>query len=262
MSFKTLNERSSINMNKHLIFIGLFWSIFGIVSCNKSQNNIISTQINEPSISKKINSEFGSTLVENKNLTTFIPDDYIIIDQIYGDLNKDGVEDIVLLIKATDKSNIVQDEYRGEQDRNRRGIIILLNKEGVYEEAVKNVDCFSSENEDGGVYFAPDLFIEISKGNLYIGYDHGRYGSWNYTFRYQNLDFELIGFDASERHGPVVLNETSINFLTKKKIFQRNTFENEEEEEEVFSTEVTKINIFNLIKLSEIEDFDNLKIAQ
>jgi len=249
-------------MKKHLILIGLIWSIFGIVSCNKPQNNLISTQVAESSISEEDNSVFVGSIKGNKDLTTFIPDGYIIIEEIYGDLNKDGMEDCVLIVKATDKENIIQDEYRGEQDRNRRGLIILLNKNGVYVEAVKNIGCFSSENEDGGVYFAPDLSVNISKGNLYISYDHGRYGGWKYTFRNQNSDFELIGYDASEKRGPVVLNETSINFLTKKKIVRQNTLENEEEDYEVFSEEVTKINISNLKKLSEIKDFDTLQILQ
>ena len=78
-------------------------------------------------------------------------------------LNKDGLEDCALIIKGPDKSKIVKDESRGELDRNRRGIIVLLQKNEGYELAVKNYDCFSSENEDGGVYFAPDLGVEITK---------------------------------------------------------------------------------------------------
>jgi hypothetical protein len=198
---------------------------------------------------------------QKKELTEFLPEGYVIFDKIYGDLNKDGIEDSVIIIKGTDKNNIIKDEYRGELDRNRRGIIVLFNKKGSYELGVKNYDCFSSENEDGGVYFAPELSVEIKKGNLYVHYAHGRYGYWRYTFRFQNSDFELIGYDESDNFGPITNAQTSINFLTKKKLHRINTNQNAETDgEEVFKETWTKIKVDKFIKLSEIKDFDELEV--
>jgi hypothetical protein len=125
----------------------------------------------------------------------------------------------------------------------------------------KNYDCFSSGNEDGGVYFAPELSIEIDKGNLYIHYSHGRYGYWRYTFRLQNSDFELIGYDSSDNRGAVINNEISINYLTKKKIVKENTSANAESGEEFFKETVTKVNNNKPIKLSKIKDFDRLDVS-
>ena len=51
-------------------------------------------------------------------------------------------------------------------DRNRRGIIILFTEKDGYKLASKNYNCFSSENEDGGNYFSPELWVEERKGNL------------------------------------------------------------------------------------------------
>ena len=198
---------------------------------------------------------------QRKNPSDFLPNGYVVFEKVNGDLNKDGIDDCVLLIKGTDKSKIVTDDYRGKLDRNRRGIIILFNKNDHYELVVKNYNCFSSENEDGGVYFAPELSIEINKGNLYAHYGHGRYGYWKYTFRFQNSDFELIGYDQSDNHGPIVNSETSINFLSKKKQERLNTNENAEGGDEVFKETWKKINVFNLIKLSEIKDFDELDMT-
>lgn len=199
---------------------------------------------------------------QQKNPADFVPKGYVVFEKINGDLNKDSIEDCVLIIKGTDTSKIVTDENQKRLDRNRRGIIVLFNKNGHYDLAVKNYDCFSSENEDGGVYYAPELSIEIKKGNLYINYAHGRYGYWGYTFRFQNSDFELIGFDDSDNNGPVVISETSINFLIKKKIVKKNTNEDADSGEEVFSTTTKKINIDRLIKLSEIKDFDDLDMSE
>jgi hypothetical protein len=193
-----------------------------------------------------------------ESLSDFLPNGYIIFDTIYGDLNNDGKEDCVLITKGTDKTEIVQDEYRGELDRNRRGLIVLLNKNSGYELFIQNENCFSSENEDGGVYFAPELFIIIEKGKLFIHYAHGRYGYWKYTFRIKQNDLELIGYDQSDNRGPIVSRVESINFLTKKKLIKENVnIDTEEPENEVFKETWEDIQVDQLLKLSKVEDFDN-----
>lgn len=249
-------------MNKYLYFIITILIVSINISCKESKNKNESVEDNTiPHIKEEFEEDNLVTPEIKKEPIDFIPKDYIIFDTIYGDLDKDGIEDLVYMIKGTDKSKIITHEYRGKLDRNRRGIIVLLNKKEGYELAIKNYDCFSSENEDGGVYYAPELSIEIDKGKLFISYAHGRYGYWSYTFRYQNNDLELIGYDASENHGPIVLNETSINFLTRQKIEKENTNRNyDPEEEEVFVETKNKIATNKLIKLSEIKDFDELEL--
>lgn len=202
---------------------------------------------------------FGQT-EQGKELTNFLPKGFVISERINGDLNKDGIEDCVLIIKGTDKSKIIKDRFLEESDRNRRGIIILFKKNNHYELAVKNYDCFSSENEDGGVYFAPELSIEINKGNLYINYGHGRYGYCSYSFRFQNSDFELIGYDSSDDSGPIVNRLTSVNFLSKKIQIKENINQNAKEDgDEVFKETWKKIQVDKLVKLSEVKDFDQLE---
>lgn len=77
-------------------------------------------------------------------------------------MNKDGQEDYVFMVKATNKKNIVKGS-QGEIDRNRRGIIIAFKNDDRYDVVLKNMSCFSSENEEGGVYFAPELDLDIKK---------------------------------------------------------------------------------------------------
>lgn len=197
-----------------------------------------------------------------KDPADFLPNGYVIFEKIYGDLNKDGIDDLVFIIKGTDKDKIVREEYRGVLDRNRRGIIVLWKEKNGYREIVKNYDCFSSENEDGGVYFPPELSVEISKGKLYLHYSHGRYGYWKYTFRYKNPDFELIGYDSSSDFGPIIQRETSINFLTKKKQIRENINQNpyQESGDEIFKETWSAIKSVQPIKLSVVKDFDELNI--
>jgi len=206
---------------------------------------------------------FGQVKLTQKQ-TDFLPNGYVVFEKINGDLNNDGVDDSVLIIKGTDKNQIIQDEYRGLLDRNRRGIIVLFNQKDHYELAVKNYNCFSSENEDGGGYYAPELSVEIKNGNLYVHYEHGRYGYWEYTFRFQNSYFELIGFDASYRSDFisdwVTFDEKSINFLSKKKLIKE-IIEVSSDGKETFKETWTNIFVNELTKLSEIKDFYELDMT-
>lgn len=193
----------------------------------------------------------------------FIPEGYVLMDKIHGDLNKDGVEDFVLVIKNTSKDMFVEDTRKGTIDRNRRGLIILFNTNNQYEQVLANYDCFSSEQEDAGVYSPPEMSISIEHGILKVYYTHGRNGYWFYLFRYKNSDFELIGYDAafpSELESEfVVFHQLSINFLTQKKV-KRRVVDVDSEGNERFKESWDKISIDALLKLSEIKDFDGLTL--
>ena len=242
-------------------------------SANYDEAGIPRPKFYKVSIKKALLKPAQQSPQQQKQPSDFIPKGYVIhqneggtftgeMNQIKGDLDNDGLEDLVLIIKGTNKANVIKDEYRGELDRNRRGILVLLNKKDHYKLALKNDDCFSSENEDGGVYFAPELDVSIEKGNLNIHYAHGRYGYWNYTFRYQNSDFELIGYNESSHRGPIINSETSINFLTKKKLQRVNINEDiEEGGDEVFEEKWSQVRIKKLIRLSEIQDFTDLNVS-
>lgn len=204
---------------------------------------------------------FGQAFPKSaKSPAGLIPSGYVVIEEIKGDLNKDDQVDHVFIIKKTDKDKIINDQHRGKLDRNRRGIIVALKKPDQYELAVENRECFSSENEDGGVYFPPELSVSINKGNIHVHYAHGRYGYWTYNFRYQNSDFELIGYDSSQNSGPVVEQEVSINFSTKNMRIRKNINPNAEGGDEKFKETWKKFTLAKPIRLREITDFDNFEV--
>jgi hypothetical protein len=113
---------------------------------------------------------------QNSEPSDFIPKGYTEFERYIGDLNKDGQKNCVLIIKKTDITNTVTNRFNKKVDRNRRGIIVLFKNEKGYKLADKNYDCFSSENEDGGVYYPPQLGVEVKNEKLYLHYGHGRYG--------------------------------------------------------------------------------------
>ncbi|MFY7936350.1 MAG: hypothetical protein ACOVOQ_03145 [Flavobacterium sp.] len=238
---------------KQIIYILTFLLL---TSCGKEKSEHATIPVSDTTATKNNSINHHNLIVETKkNPTDFLPKGFVVFEKINGDLNKDGIEDCVLIIKGTDKNQVITDEYRGQLDRNRRGIIVLLNKNGHYELAVKNYNCFSSENEDGGVYFAPELSVEIEKGNLSVHYGHGRYGYWKYNFRFQNSDFELIVYNEFS-NGAINNRETSVNFSTKEK--REIVYINDDE---VVDDTRKNIKINGRIKLSEIKDFDKLDMS-
>jgi len=190
----------------------------------------------------------------------FIPTGYVVFQEIRGDLNGDNQDDYVLIIKGTNKSNIVTNRFGELVDRNPRGIIVVFKNKNKYELILENRDCFSSENEDGGVYYAPELLVSVEKGNLRIHYAHGRYGYWTYTFRYKNSDFVLIGYDSSQARGPVIERSVSINLVTKKMQARVNINQDAKGGDEKFEGTWEKFVLSKPIKLKEIDYLDEFDV--
>ena len=212
---------------------------------NKTQKKEKATSLNYPLNDSESGIEFT------------LPEGYNLFSKAEGDLNGDGKDDVVLITKGTQKDKVVINRFNEEVDRNRRGILIYLTDGDKTNLETENLKCFLSENEDGGVYFPPELSVEIEYGNLFVHYNHGRYGFWKYTFRHQDSSFELIGYDASSNFGPIVLSETSINYLTKRKLTRVNINQDADEGgEEVFEETWENILFTDLVKLSEIRDFE------
>ncbi|MBL7973320.1 MAG: hypothetical protein JNJ85_00310, partial [Candidatus Kapabacteria bacterium] len=103
-----------------LLSIVLFELITVHSLCLDSKRNCVAlTMQHATTVTAKQQTNHNQVL--KSNLADFIPKGYILFEPINGDLNKDGIDDCVLIIKGTDKQYIVKDEYRGELDRNRRG---------------------------------------------------------------------------------------------------------------------------------------------
>lgn len=204
-----------------------------------------------------------STLLAQKQIdpAKFSIDNQKITDVVTGDLNKDGIVDYVYLVKGVDLKHVVKSEMMGFVDRNRRGLVILLSQGDVYKLAVQNLGCFSSEFEEPGNYYQPELDLFIERGVLKVHYAHGRYGYWRYLFRFQQEAFELIGYVHSYG-GAIIEKEVSINFSTRKKKVKLNTNEFAQGGDEDFQVEWSTFKLDNLIKLSEVKDFDNLNMSK
>ena len=163
-----------------------------------------------------------------KTVNDFIPKGWKEILITNGDLNKDKLEDTVIVIEKDDKKNIKKNDVLGPDYLNLNPRILLVlfkQKDGIYILASKNDKGFiQSENDEENRTLMDTLTgISIKNNTLRINFDYflsaGSYSASQtvFTFRFQNNRFELIGLDNNSfMRNSGEQEEFSINFSTNK----------------------------------------------
>jgi hypothetical protein len=154
----------------------------------------------------------------------FAPEGWTLAKQATGDLNKDGVDDIAMVLRAAGADG--GGEGGGEAASGAGPAVLAVafgEKAGGYRLALENRTLIPAtvmaDAEDplagGGV--------AIARGTLKVSLDFfASAGSWQaatttYTFRFQDEKFALIGFDRNAVHrGSGETTGISINYLTRK----------------------------------------------
>lgn len=184
--------------------------------------------------------KFPELSSQGKSLNDLIPKNWKILSTSNGDLNKDGISDLVFVIENTDERNIhVNENGFGVDSINLNPRILAIYFGNVNGGYMKNLQ--SNEFiilQDSPTMDEPFDGVEILKnGVLKIDFHFWfSAGSWmmsshTYKFRFQNNQFELIGYDASEIHRATgETTDYSINFSTRKMEKITTTFDENEEE--------------------------------
>ena len=172
---------------------------------------------------------FGENFPQKaKTVNDFIPKGWKEILTTNGDLNRDKLEDTVIVIEKEDKKNIKKNDGFGPEELNLNPRILLVlfkQKDGTYVLASKNDKGFiKSEGNDDNPALMDTLDDIIIKNNvLKIVFNYFMSaGSWwtstnVYIFRFQNNVFELIGYESNAYMRNTGEEEgTSINFSTNK----------------------------------------------
>ncbi|MDR2694579.1 MAG: hypothetical protein LBB74_10260 [Chitinispirillales bacterium] len=162
------------------------------------------------------------SIAAGENISKLVPAGYSIEMEARGDLNGDGADDLVLMVKGTDKDNVVtaREDY-GPRDVNAYGVMIFFNDGGGYRFAAENRKFLGPNVSDCETCASSEFSCEIKKGNLYINFSHyGRFTEKEkkLTFRYKNSEFELVGYDVIMDGNKESREETSVNLSTKKKL--------------------------------------------
>ena len=170
----------------------------------------------------------------------FIPKGWKSIVVKKGDLNKDKIDDVVLLIQKNDPKNFRNAEsgymYMPIENANFNPIIVLVllkDKDSQYNLVAKNEKGFivsegkAHEEVLQSIEDSNSITIKNNTLRIYTYFEAIRGGSSStYIFRYQNNKFELIGLEITEggTYGDdMEFNTYSLNFSTKKLIKTKET---------------------------------------
>ena len=172
---------------------------------------------------------FGENFPQKaKTVNDFIPKGWKEILTTNGDLNRDKLEDTVIVIEKEDKKNIKKNDGFGPEELNLNPRILLVlfkQKDGTYVLASKNDKGFiKSEGNDDNPALMDTLDDIIIKNNILkivFNYFMSAGNWWTstnvYIFRFQNNVFELIGYESNAYMRNTGEEEgTSINFSTNK----------------------------------------------
>lgn len=146
-----------------------------------------------------------------KNITDFIPKGYDTLATASGDLNKDKLADLVLVLRPD-----AEDATDGDAEAPDRILLILFRDADGYRltgRSDKVIMC----KECGGIFGDPFAGIVIAKGVLVIDHYGGSNWRWSYThrFRYQQGDFYLVG-QTSNSYWNVAMCEKLDDFAGRK----------------------------------------------
>ena len=200
-----------------------------------------------------------------------LPNQTALYDAIKGDLNKDGIEDVVVVTQETFKEKFMpfsdgcdestkDDKWCQIVNKNRRGVVILLSNGDKYEAIVTKRDIFESPNEDGGVYYPPELAIEIKNSELKFFYGHGRYRHWEYVFALDEKDFKLVRYFGSDNNGPVPEYIVQMDFINHRLDKSANLLYHGNEEYKRYEECIEKYKSLNDVQ--EEEDYDGTFIRK
>jgi hypothetical protein len=194
---------------------------------------------------------------QGKDINSFIPSGWTLLDSTQGDLNKDNHNDLVLIIQHKDSVTIIKNEfdYNDTVLTQPRVLIILFHNQTANQyQLVEQSNSFIL-NHDNPNMEEPYQDISISKGVLKIDFqifmNMGGWGMSNnsYKFRYQDNQFVLIGADYnSVNRGSGETEDRSYNFLTKKVKVATGTIENDKQK-----------NVWRTIDLKELKTIKTFK---
>lgn len=171
-----------------------------------------------------------------------IPGKYQLLEEKTGDLNNDGVAENVRVYNTTDTT---EDGITRE--------IFILKKQGTKWNIWKRSVNAVLKSQQGGMMGDPFQGIEIKNGLLIISVSGGSSWKWSHEdkYRFQNNEFELIGYSGNA--GKPCEYWTTIDFnLSTGKLLYKKEYEDCEKaqqvykrEEEVFYRKGIKLNLSN-----------------
>lgn len=164
---------------------------------------------------------------------TYLPEGFAMLQSDLGDLNGDGIEDLIL-----------QGEKEGESDDGDDDRILLIAfgaKDGTFKEAARSLTIVRCKL-CGGVLGGGSANIEVKNGVLDVSQMYGSREGVNYTHRFrlepETGRFRLIGEEIANFDRATGATESkSINYLTGKQIITKTQYNQKTDKDIVLKKE-------------------------
>lgn len=166
---------------------------------------------------------------------------YNLLEVEMGDLNKDGLDDVVLLIEEVGK--MPEPEMVDYEAESVKILVLFKKKNGGYRLVSENEKLL----EKNGMY-SYEASIEIKKGVLYVreAILSISYNFNEYAFRFQNGYMELIGLETGQvNRGTGDTEEVSINLSTNRMSITKGRIDNDDEDTKWKKTNIRTVYILD-----------------
>jgi hypothetical protein len=186
-------------------------------------------------------------------VSDFIPSGWALLDTAMGDLNKDGIADIALVIQFRDSARITLIGYNDVDTvfaQPRMLLIAFYNNNGKEFHLVEQSNTFILSHDDPNME-EPFQDISITKGILQIDFNifmnSGGWGTFinSYKFRYESNEFKLIGADYHYiNRGSGETEDRSYNFLTRRVKISKGTISSDKSKTKMQTISTTELKTF------------------
>jgi hypothetical protein len=162
---------------------------------------------------------FLFSAVKSSSQSIPIPPNYSVIDSAIGDLDKDGIDELVVAYNTKSKDDEISKGVPREmiiyKKTNTRWTVWQKSMQALY------------GSRDGGMMGDPFGDISIEKGVLNIYQDGGSSWKWSHTdkYRYDGKAFRLIGYVSNNGKPCEYWMNVDFNLVTGK-IIMKKEFEN------------------------------------
>ena len=167
----------------------------------------------------------------------FVPEGWLLEQHDEGDLDKDGRDDAVMVLRMQAPGNIIANDGLGPDrfDTNPRLLVVLIAGQGGYRLALQDHALIPRpDNPVMDDYLDGDDAVTVRRGAFTVGLrSWASAGSWytsstTFTFRLQDGCFRLIGYDQTWLHRATgETGSTSLNFAARKGVFEQGTMESD-----------------------------------
>jgi hypothetical protein len=155
---------------------------------------------------------------------SFVPKGWAVEKKIEGDLNGDGLADLVLLLHERDPKKLVRDRFGDPLDTNPRILAVALrHRQGGYRLVLQNHTLISRLVDHEVMDVMDNGMVEIRRGVLRIRVSFfAAVGTWTmsnstFSFAWRDGRLALIGWDEfSISRNSGESSEASANFVTRR----------------------------------------------